>query len=375
MTPDRSAVSISLAPPRPRRPFRPAAGRGRLRTSLLASAFRTLAAVLGPLSWAAAQRCGRAIGGLCWVACRRHRRRSLEALAVAFPRLSPSGRRRLGRACFRHLGMMLAEGLHLLSRDCAEIGAVVDIEGWEHIEQVRASGRPLILITGHCGNWELLGAAFNCRGLGMAVVARPLDEPDFQEMVAGFRARFGTRAIERGREGAARQLLTTLRRGGVLGMLIDQDTRVDGVWVPFFGRPAFTPVGAVKIALRQGAAVIPTFIERLPGGRHRVRVLAPVALPDDPREATALLTRAIEEQVRRVPEQWVWMHRRWRRQPPADRGEAREGGEGGGDQAAAAAMETVASSGPAGEGGGHEGRPRVVRADAAARSGGDEDLP
>lgn len=98
-------------------------------------------------------------------------------------------------------------------------------------------------------------------------------------------------------------------------MLIDQDTKVDGVWVPFFGRPAFTPVGAAELALRQKAIVLPFFIERKADGDHLLRFLPPLDLPDDPREATALMTRAIEEQVRRRPEQWVWMHRRWRRQP------------------------------------------------------------
>jgi len=124
--------------------------------------------------------------------------------------------------------------------------------GWEEILRAQASGRPLVLVTGHCGNWEILAAALNCRGLRMAVVARSLDEPRLQGMLAGLRDRFGTATIERGSDGAARQILGLLRRGGALGMLIDQDTKVDGVWVPFFGRPAFTPVGAAKLALRQG---------------------------------------------------------------------------------------------------------------------------
>src|SRR6202035_3390432 len=122
---------------------------------------------------------------------------------------------------------------------------------------------------------------------------------------------------ERGSEGAARQILGTLRRGGALGMLIDQDTKVDGVWVPFFGRPAFTPVGAAKIALRQRARVIAVFIERLPDGSPLARAVPPLDLPADPREATARMTAVVEEQIRRRPEQWAWMHRLGRRQPPA----------------------------------------------------------
>ncbi|HVR98878.1 MAG TPA: lysophospholipid acyltransferase family protein [Thermoanaerobaculia bacterium] len=290
----------------------------RLRSSLLAALLRLLSAVFGRLSWKGAQRIGRGIGSLGWRVSKRDRRRTLDHLALAFPDLSPQDRGQLGRDCFRHHGTSLAECLYLLRRDCAAVRAAVDIQGWEEVERVRAAGRPILILTGHCGNWELLAALINCLGLGMAVVARPLDEPDLQELLAGLRRRFGTETIARGSEGSPRQLLTTLRQGGALGMLIDQDTKkVEGVWVPFFGRPAFTPVGAAKIALRQEAAVIPTFIERLEDGRHLARFSPPLDLPDDPQEATAAMTRAIEEQVRRRPEQWVWMHRRWRRQPPA----------------------------------------------------------
>jgi KDO2-lipid IV(A) lauroyltransferase len=289
--------------------------KARLEPALLNAALWLLTSTLGRLSWRASQRVGRAIGSLAWTLSRRDRRRALDHLALAYPELAETERRRLARDCFRHLGTVLGECLHLFHRDCAFVGSVVDVEGWEEIETARKAERPLVVFTGHCGNWELLAAAINCRGVGMAVVARPLDEPRQQRMLAGLRERFGTPTIARGSEGAARQLLGTLRRGGALGMLIDQDTKVEGVWVPFFGRPAFTPVGAAKIALKQKAAVVPVFIERLADGRHRARFQPPLDLPDDPQEATALMTAKIEEQVRRLPEQWVWMHRRWRRQP------------------------------------------------------------
>ncbi len=98
-------------------------------------------------------------------------------------------------------------------------------------------------------------------------------------------------------------------------MLIDQDTQVEGVWVPFFGRPAFTPVGAAKISLKQKAAVFPAFIERVEGRSHRATIHPEMTLPEDATEATAAMTLEIEQQIRRVPEQWVWIHRRWKRQP------------------------------------------------------------
>jgi Kdo2-lipid IVA lauroyltransferase/acyltransferase len=287
----------------------------RLEPILLNLALRLLRSTLGRLPWRQAQRAGSAIGSLGWALVRRDRRRTLEHLALAFPSMPEPERRRLGRACFRHHGTTLAECLHLFHRDCRFVASVVEAQGWDEVEKARREDRPVLIVTGHCGNWELLAAAINCRGLGMAVVARPLDEPEQQRMLAGLRERFGTPTIARGQEGAARQLLIALRRGGALGMLIDQDTKVDGVWVPFFGHPAFTPVGAAKIALRQNTAVIPTFIERLPDGRHLATFHPCLDLPNDPTKATALMTAKIEEQVRRVPEQWVWMHRRWRRQP------------------------------------------------------------
>jgi len=123
--------------------------------------------------------------------------------------------------------------------------------------------------------------------------------------------------INRAQPGAARRLLQTLRDGGALGMLIDQDTRVKGVWVPFFGRPAFTPVGAAEIALRRNVAVVPAFIERREDGRHLARFYPVLELADDLVEATAQMTATIEGQIRRRPEQWVWIHRRWRHQQPA----------------------------------------------------------
>jgi KDO2-lipid IV(A) lauroyltransferase len=237
---------------------------------------------------------------------------------MAFPDLPPAERHRLAHACFRHQGVGLAEMLHLLSADCATVESWVDVEGWDGVAALQAAGRPILILTGHCGNWELLAALINCRGLRMAVVARRLDEEEAQELLLALRGRFGTETIERGEAGAARRLLRALRDGGALGMLIDQDTKVEGVWVPFFGRDAYTPVGAAKIALKQNAAVVPSFIERRADGRHLVRFLPALDLPDDPVAATARMTRAIEQQVRRVPEQWVWMHRRWRRRPPGE---------------------------------------------------------
>jgi|CXWL01.1.fsa_nt_gi KDO2-lipid IV(A) lauroyltransferase len=299
--------------------------------------FKAVAPAFALLSWATCQRLGPRLGDLGWRVSRRDRERTLAHLELALPELAPDERLALARASFRHHGTTLAECLHLLRRDPATVRRVTTVLGWEHVEAARKTGRPLVILTGHCGNWELLAALINARGLGMAVVARQLDDAVMDRLLVGFRARFGTETIARGSMHAARRLLTVLRSGGALGMLIDQDTKVEGVWVPFFGRPAYTPVGAAQIALRQKALVLPVFIERLtpgepcpvavrelpagapaPPGQHLVRFLPPLDLPPTPTGATATMTAAIEEQVRRRPSQWVWMHRRWRRQPPVE---------------------------------------------------------
>jgi KDO2-lipid IV(A) lauroyltransferase len=268
---------------------------------------------------------GRGLGALAWLVLRRDRCRALEHLSVAFPELPEGERLRLARASFRHLGVTTGEILWLFRRDCRAVNRHVRIEGMETVRSVRDSGRPIVYVTGHCGNWELMAAACNCNGLGITVVVRGLDEEPLQRLVDSFRSRFGTHAVERGGARAARELLRGLR-DGALGMLIDQDTKVDGVWVPFFGRPAHTPVGAAKLALRRNVATVPLFIERHDDGSHTVHLHEPLDLPDDETAATALMTETIEAQIRRRPEQRVWLHRRWRTQPAAETAPATKAG-------------------------------------------------
>jgi KDO2-lipid IV(A) lauroyltransferase len=288
----------------------------RLRETLLPVAVRALVFLFGLLSHGLALAVGRALGLLAWLVSGRDRRRALEHISFALAELPEAERTRIARASFLSAGMNLAELLHLLKRSRKEILRHIEVQGWEEVAAAQASGRSILILTGHCGNWELMGPVLREGGVQLAAVARPLEDPGLQQLLVDLRNHMGTTTIARGTRGAPRQLLEVLRGGGALAMLIDQDTKVDGVWVSFFGRPAFTPVGAAEIALRQKARVIPSFIERRPDGSHLVRFLPALDLPSDPREATAVMTAKIEEQVRRRPEQWVWWHKRWRRQPP-----------------------------------------------------------
>lgn len=293
----------------------------RLRDRLLSGVLRGLRWWLTRRPWGCLRRWGRRCGGLYWHLSPRDRRRALAHLEIAFPELSDDARRRRARAAFHHLGTAVAELLHLAGRPPegvdSTLAAHVDVAGWERVEGVLAAGRPLIVLSGHCGNWELLGPVFRAQGAPLSAVVRALDDPRLHGFLTALRKGFGTETIDRGSRGAARQLLQALRSGRPLVMLIDQDTPVEGVWVPFFGRPAYTPVGAARLALKVDAAVIPAFAERRDDGSHLIRIHLPLDLPEDETGATAVMSEAIERQIRRRPEQWVWMHRRWRRRPEA----------------------------------------------------------
>ncbi len=267
------------------------------------------------LPWPAVQALGRGAGSLAWRLSKTNRGRALEHLAIAFPERSAAERAAIAREAFRQQMMNAAEYFHLAGRGVAAAERHMRVEGWEHVESARAGGQPVLIVTGHCGNWELLGAVFADRRAPLSAVVRGLSEKAFEPILDRLRGAFGTRQINRGEPGAARALLEALRAGDALLMLIDQDLRTEGVFVPFFGRPAHTPSGAARLALRRGAPALPAFVERLEDGSHRARFGAPFDLPPDPVGATAVMTRAIEDQVRRRPEQWVWWHRRWRRRP------------------------------------------------------------
>ena len=277
-----------------------------------------LAPGCGRLSWSRTQRVGARLGDIAWRFGRRDRRRTLEHLSIAFPELDEARRREIGQAASRHLLTSVTELVHLHRRPAEEACSHVEVLGFEHVERLREEGKAIVVVTGHCGNWELLSTANVSHGLGLAALARQIADPFLDQVLVDFRRHLGSETIARGSKNSSRQLLRTLRRRGALVLLIDQDIRTDGVWVPFFGRLAHTTRAAADIAQRLGAGVLPSFLERLPDGSHRVTFHPPLELPDGPVEATAIMTRAIEEQVRRRPEQWVWSHRRWKRRPSAE---------------------------------------------------------
>jgi len=290
----------------------------RLRHELLWLATRALLGIGGRLPYRLLQAVGGLIGSLALTLAATDRRRATEHFELAFPDLDPQTRRNVLRGTARHLGTTLGEIAWLWHADPREVERRCTISGLEHL---RVGTGGAVLITGHCGNWELLNARLGIAGVPMAIAVREVFDPRLDRAAQALRARFGATVIPRGRE-AGRLLVKALATGRILGLLIDQDIRdIPGCFVPFFGRLAWTPSGAASLALKTGRPIVPAFIHRLPDGSHRAEVLPPLPVPKSGTEEervhalTAAATAAIERQVRAHPEQWVWMHRRWRSRP------------------------------------------------------------
>lgn len=270
------------------------------------------------------QRLGRALGTLAWHVVRRERRKALEHFAIAFPDWPEEQRKEAIRAMFRHLGMSVFELAWLPNLDPRTREQTTDVEGIDRVLEIMDSGRGVICMTAHCGNWEWLAYVMGSYGRPVYVLQRERDAPEMNAWITNLRATTGVRTIDRGSATSARDMIQAIRRGGMIAFVIDQNIRTESVKVPFFGRPALTPIGPARFAVRTEAAVVPAVIERLPDGRHRAQFLEPIFCKrdDDPVALTERLTQIVEAQIRRVPAQWVWMHDRWRERPQWDVGQA-----------------------------------------------------
>jgi len=288
----------------------------RLRRELRVRALILLLPLLSRLPRRVALALGAAAGWLAWFVAPRHRRVALENLAIAFPDRGRGWRARIGRSSFANLGRSALELLALERFDLAR-AVHFDPGSLETLTAAHAEGRGVVAISCHLDNWELLARRIAAEGLPVATVAREAQDPRLTALLERSRASTGIVSLWRNHPGAARGFIRHLHKGGVVAALIDQDTEVAGHFVSFFGREAFTPRAPADIALRTGAAVVFGRIRRVAPGMHRIRLSRLVVPASGDREAdsialTAAATAAIEEDVRAWPDQWVWMHARWR---------------------------------------------------------------
>jgi KDO2-lipid IV(A) lauroyltransferase len=307
----------------------------RVKRAVRSALLRALLIVLSRLPLRPALAAGRLAGWLAWRVLRGERRLVLEHLALAFPEKSAAERRAIGEASLIHLGQVALEIVTLRRRGRRLAEEVAIAPGGEAlIRRALARGRGVVFAAGHIGNWELTARrlALVTRAGPGAVIARRGGLPWADEAIQALRAEGGVETLWRDDPSTGRRLIRLLRGGGSLGLLIDQDTRVQGVFVPFFGRLAFTPRAAADLALRFEAPLLAVTSHRRgprAGAGHEIQVVeVPYdARPADPdREAeriTAEATAVHERAIREHPSEWVWMHRRWRNRPPSEASLAR----------------------------------------------------
>lgn len=254
----------------------------------------------------------------------RLRRVGLRNLEIAFPEKKGSERKRILRGTFTTLGRQLAEFCLFPRYSRENASRVIVYEGFENFEAAHRRGKGVIFITAHFGGWELSSFYHSLNGHSMNIVVRPLDNPYLDALVERYRTLHGAKSF--GKQDFARGLLAAMHAGDSVGILMDQNVMPNaGVFVDFFGRPACTAAGPARVALRTDAAAVPAFSVWDPHiGRYRLCFAPAIPLVrsgDDEADVvtnTALFTKVIENMVRKHPEQWLWVHRRWKTRPPGE---------------------------------------------------------
>jgi KDO2-lipid IV(A) lauroyltransferase len=272
-----------------------------------------------------ARAAGIGLGQLVYLLHGKLRRVGMRNLQLAFPEKSAHERRRILRGEFTSLGRQLAEVCLFPSYTRENVTKIVVYDGFENFERAEARGKGVIYLTAHLGGWELSAFSHSIQGHPLHVVMRSMDNPFLDRFITHLRTMHGNRAVDK--DNFVRGLLSAMKAGETVGILMDTNmTPPQGVFVDFFGIPACTASGLARIALRTDAAVVPGFtIWDRELRKYRLRfdpALDLIRTGDEEADIvanTALFTKVIEEYVRRYPDQWLWVHRRWKTRPAGEK--------------------------------------------------------
>lgn len=266
-------------------------------------------------------RAGALVGTLFFALSASRRRITRRNLSLAFPERSDSELEPIARSSFRHFGASIFQSFSIARSSPEEICKLLSFENWQYFAEAEAEDRGLIILTAHLGVHELVGSVVALYRGPMHVIARPFSNSTLDRHVTKTRQRFGNWSLPKAR--AARGMLKALLKKERVAILIDQRVHpLQGVEVPFFGRPSWTSPLPAQVSLRSGAPVLPIFAYRRPGGRFRIVAYPPIrpapSGPSKPAAAdvvalTARYTEVTEAAIRRELDQWLWMHDRWRR--------------------------------------------------------------
>jgi KDO2-lipid IV(A) lauroyltransferase len=269
---------------------------------------------------------GAVIGAIAFRVLGRLRRVGLRNLELAFPEMPPQEREAILRSEYRNLGYLLAEFCKMPAYTPETASRFISYEGLDNYLAARDRGKGVLVLTGHLGAWELSSFYHSLMGMPMGMVIRRLDNPLVDAFVNRIRCLHGNRVIHK--DDFARGLIASMRAGETVGILMDTNmTPPQGVFVPFFGVQACTASGMARIAAKTGAAVVPGFLlwehSEQKYVLHFGKELEVVRTDDHEQDAlinTARFTAAIEGYIRKYPEQWLWMHRRWKTRPAGEEG-------------------------------------------------------
>ena len=295
-----------------------------LRQRLEYGALRLMMAAVGVLPRRAARAVGAGIGAVIWTLLGRLRSVGLRNLELAFPEKTAEERRRILRTLYRTLGWQIAEFCKMSGYTLESAARFIRYDGLENYVQARDKGKGVLVLTGHLGAWELSSFYHSLRGMPMSLVIRRLDNPLVDAYVNGIRCLHGNHVIHK--DDFARGLLTAMHNGETVGILMDTNmTPPQGVFVPFFGVDACTASGLARVALRTGAAVLPGFLLWEESEKRYVlrfgeelELVRTGNAQEDVLANTALFAKTTEDYIRRYPEQWLWVHRRWKTRPEGE---------------------------------------------------------
>jgi KDO2-lipid IV(A) lauroyltransferase len=288
---------------------------------------KALCKFLGWLPLPAALALGRGLGWFYGHVIRHRRHDAEEALRFSFPDKDDSERRRILDTMYLNLGMNVVEEFRLLSMSTEYLDKYITWENDQPARDVLAAGKGLLVLTGHMGSWDLLCSIAPKFNFPTTIITKKIKNKAINALWMDVRSRFGLKFVPA--HNSYRQCLTALRHNEIVGFAIDQNMiDTEGIFVDFFGKPACTTPGLAYMSAQSDSAVVPVFMLRAPDGRHVVKTCQAIPPPPDRkpetiREYTQRYTKVMEDIIREYPDQWIWIHRRWKTKPKAEQGGSR----------------------------------------------------
>lgn len=289
------------------------------------AAVRSLLGAIGAMPLETSMRFGKAVGRFLAKRFPKLKKTARRNLEIAFPEMAENEREQIAEGTFESLGRHLGFVSHFKKFKHEDIKNLVEVVGREHFDEAYARGKGVLFFTGHFGSWEVFNLLPPAFGFGMNILVRRIDNPLVENFVDKMRTRFGSVTLDKTR--SARTMFRVLENGELLGILADLNVQEkEGVFVDFFGVPASTTTSIAKLAVKTGASVLPAFAVWEESKSKYVVYLEPEIQytaddnsPENIRELTQKITATVENYVRRYPEQWLWIHKRWNTRPKGEK--------------------------------------------------------